>query len=778
MFDFVSILGVNPDAPDRVNRFDVRSKVVIHGVDHKPTQNASTGVVMRRMDDTNASILFTQRQLNELLNTPGAVEVHPHFYSDESAKDRANNRSNLHALPDNRMQSIITKEMWVLAVLQAESVRIEERALARRNGVKPPRKFSSTCADSLRKELPEIQAAVETRMKELYGASTSYKKWSGLKKPSASAIAGWVRKFEQSGRDPLSLADNYATRILSRFDPEVQQIVNDRLQKCLTSNKTNLKLNYELLVEAVENVNLERSADQKLRCPSYESFRTRWNAIPAAVRDRARLGDEAANSKWSAVRRGQRVLRPLEVVQLDEFKTTLRAIYVNAGTYEDLTDEEKKAIERTRLWITAAIDVATCCFVSLTFHLRAPSTNTALTTLEMTTVDKTFIGKAAGCVTPWDMYGTIEEIALDSATWLASLGFRVAANDLGATMFLPMSGDASMRGTVERVFSTSAGQMFAFFTGQTGRSVQDKGKYKPDEMASVLADDAAQCGLRYIVDGYHNRPHDGLNGATPRQKWLELEQEWGVLPPPTPEIRRGIFGVQFDAKVGRHGIQKNGLLYHCRQLRTHFRRHGNCQVTCRLDRHDLGQISVWISGAWVKADCQYEELKGVTLVKWVAVCEKLRLFNREQTSVSRKVFRKTLAYLEEQGELMRISAGIPSPLMDDRMLLRLDRALDRGFLFDDEKPAITTVPLDGEWRPTDDFFGIMGINKVVYAKRRPASDFAEPARPGTDASPKRRKGGRKENPVAEVHGDTVIAADEETSSPTTIVALWADDAEF
>lgn len=127
---------------------------------------------------------------------------------------------------------------------------------------------------------------------------------------------------------------------------------------------------------------------------------------------------------------------------------------------------------------------------------------------------------------------------------------------------------------------------------------------------------------------------------------------------------------------------------------------------------------------------------------------------------------------------MRISAGIPSPLMDDKMLSRLDRALDRGFLFDDEKPAITTVPLDGEWRPTDDFFDIMGINKVVYAKRRPASEFVEPTRPGTDVSPKRRKGGRKRNPMVDLDGDAVIAADEETSSPTTIVALWADDAEF
>ncbi len=775
MSDFASIMGVLPE-PTRTFRFRDDAKVEIHGVDHKPQHCATNGVVFKRMDETNASVFLTHAEIQRLYDIKGdAIVVRPNFYADRSAKKRADGFSNLSALPIKRQEPIVGKEMWVRAVMQAEEENRIARAAARTERRPLPAKFSAKSPYSLDRELPRLRKSLEDRINALFAATSTYKNRKVLVAPSGRAVAGWVSEYQRSAHDPLALYEKYHERRDEYFEPDVLVYLKEALRVALSTAKPNLALRWRNMETEINAENERRKLDGEtiLAVPTYECLRQRWLSIPESVRDSARLGKEAANAKWSAVNRGQQILRPLELVQMDEYKTNLKTLSVHAGIWKTLTDKEKKRVKRLRLWITAAIDVASRCVVALKVHIAAPSLKTALTTLEMTTIDKTSIAQAAGCQTPWDMYGTLEELGVDSAAWLSSRAMRIAVNDLGATLFLPASGDASMRGTIERLFKTFGHMLFAYFTGQTGGSVAENGTYDSDAEASAMADMIGKVVVRFVVDGYHNKPHEGLNGATPRQRWIELEREWGVLPEPTGQLRRDIFGTLFDATLSRSGITKLGLTYDSRQIRTAFKRKAGTKVVCRLDRQDIGEISAWVDGAWVKVPCKYPELKGVSFAKWVAVCQKLKLFNRENASVPRKVFAETMSYMEKQAELAWLSAGLDSPIIDEEVLARVDRAFDRGFKFDDEKAPVETVALDGEWRPSNDFFEIMGISPVVYANPpKPRGPDAR-LRPGTKPveKPKASRGTTTVSAVRESETST----EKHEQSVEALSDLWDDE---
>ncbi|WP_188254973.1 hypothetical protein [Pseudaminobacter soli (ex Zhang et al. 2022)] len=132
-----------------------------------------------------------------------------------------------------------------------------------------------------------------------------------------------------------------------------------------------------------------------------------------------------------------------------------------------------------------------------------------MTILEMATRDKTEMARRIGCQSPWPQGGTMETVAVDSAVYFAPRSFRVAVNDMGNDLFLPPAGEAPWRGFIERFFGTFAHQMFNYFNGRTWGSVAAKGDYDSEANAAAVADQVAECIIRWAVDGYHNTPHSG-----------------------------------------------------------------------------------------------------------------------------------------------------------------------------------------------------------------------------------------------------------------------------
>ena len=66
--------------------------------------------------------------------------------------------------------------------------------------------------------------------------------------------------------------------------------------------------------------------------------------------------------------------------------------------------------------------------------------------------------------------------------------------------------------------------------------------HKPEDFAHLTVDELAALLTLWIVDVYHNTPHDGLGGETPRNAWKRLASLVGVRPLPDRRKIRAIFG--------------------------------------------------------------------------------------------------------------------------------------------------------------------------------------------------------------------------------------------
>ncbi|PZR73187.1 MAG: hypothetical protein DI537_46900, partial [Stutzerimonas stutzeri] len=177
------------------------------------------------------------------------------------------------------------------------------------------------------------------------------------------------------------------------------------------------------------------------------------------------------------------VTRPLERLEIDETLIPLQAFLVDAGIWETLTPKQKDEVQRGRYWLSAAIDAATRCYTAALL-VEKLTASTAVATLEMAVNDKSAYAAAAGCLTPWDMYGSPECVVQDSGSQFLSHEYCAAVTDLGAELLFPPAGLPQMRARKERGFRTLNG-LFSRLDGQTFENVVAKGDYNAEARATL-----------------------------------------------------------------------------------------------------------------------------------------------------------------------------------------------------------------------------------------------------------------------------------------------------
>lgn len=446
-------------------------------------------------------------------------------------------------------------------------------------------------------------------------------------------------------------------------------------------------------------------------------------------RDLGRDGKEAARREWQPENGGIDVVRCLERVECDDHETDLQSLLVRIGIWKKLSKAQRKKIKRIRLTITAMICVASRSVVALHVSCEPPSLKSAMTALEMSTRDKTEIAQRLGCQTGWPQGGTHECVAVDSAVYFAHRPYRVALNDCGIEIFLPRAGEASWRGYIERWFETFSHQMFNYFDGRTWGSTAEKSGYDAEAHATMMADQVAECMIRWLVDAYHNEPHTGINGATPLNKWLELARDEGVQPGPTGQMRTHLFGTYVTRKVSKKGYRVAGVYFQSKQLQQLRRKNNKVELVGRVNNHDLDGISILTPEGWIEVPCVLRELQGVSIWQWLAAAERLRLFNTENAKASRQTMLDTFAWLKQQASMARLEAGLVNPVLTDEDYLRFEKKMDHVFDVVDGPVKGEPRP-EGEWHPSNELFAALGIAPVVYAKTRTAKEIRQEAETG------------------------------------------------
>jgi putative transposase len=291
------------------------------------------------------------------------------------------------------------------------------------------------------------------------------------------------------------------------------------------------------------------------------------------------------------------------------------------------------------------------------------------------------------------------------------------AHAIGAKTLLPQAGLAEMRGTVERLFHTLQTRIVARFSGQTFANIIKKGDYDSEANAVINGEELNRVFIRGVLDIYHNSPHEGLGGETPLNCWMRLSREYGVRPPPCPDVHRHVFGIPHKARIGAEGVRFAGIRYQSRELQRLRRSARQKPVEIRVNRFDLPTISVRGDRGWLTVFARYPGLKNVSYVEWREAVSDLRKKHADAAKLARPIVLQAIREVNALAEMAIKRAELGSPILTPEQFEKDERSIFRNFSLGDESN-------DGDEEALDEVLDAEIETEVAAAADAATNDLA------------------------------------------------------
>lgn len=482
-------------------------------------------------------------------------------------------------------------------------------------------------------------------------------------RPSPRTLRKWIADFKRSGLEGLvDKMDQRGSRgrVLA---PEVVDIMKRATDKYMSLERPTQEMVFSSMRWEISAANKQREAEglPLLDTPSRETVRREISKIDPYQLCVTRYGKDVARKKFRPVTTGLLVTRALERVEIDEWTVDTVTLMESTGLREMFTPEELKQIgldgSKKRWIITVAICCATKCIVGMSISPAAKA-SAAMQALEMVVSNKKDWADAVGALCPWDMFGLPEMVVTDCGSAFTSERFRLGCKEMGIRRMTTAAGFPELRGTIERLFGTMSRDFCARLSGRTFASIMEKGDADPTKRAALNVDDFCFSLVRWIVDIYHNRPHRGIDGLTPLEKWKQLTEQFGT--PPSLDIgrRRAIFGAQQTRVLEKVGITMLGIRYHSDALAEHMLRSRQREMEVRWHPDDIGSIKVRLPDGWHDVPALSADMKGINAQAWLAGVRESRLNRGASNTVYFDTAALAAKAIQERDAEARMVAGI------------------------------------------------------------------------------------------------------------------------
>ncbi|MCQ1572740.1 Mu transposase C-terminal domain-containing protein [Neorhizobium galegae] len=633
-------------------RFSELDRILIEGVEYTWDCDTDDGMVLVETKGYKKAISRTRAQIAEMMHKGKmTVNVGYHHARDEERRRKLGNRL-LGQIEDAALTKALWRQTWCDLMIEVKS---RQKVRLSSGKLKPlMERVAEEYFERNKKSVEATGKALQVTNNEKYK----------LKAPAAKTLRDWCTAYIQAGCDVSALFDGKGGNPKSPFTPDERQIHARFILKYASRTKPSIAHLHRRMKATINRLNRFRPKEKHLRPLGETWFREKINALPDFFKMAGRDGERKARQYFQVVLKGMPKKVPMQRLEADEWCVDLQTILIDSGLWYELTPKERKAFEKVRLWLSGIIDTTTKCIVALRIYEQPPSINTAFETLEMTSRDKTDVALMAGCRFPWEMHGGLRTIGTDSATWYVSPAYRATLIDAGCSVIYPPSGEAYLRGTIERFFRTIAQLGLQEFSGQTFSNVVEKGDNDPEAEATVRKDLLINIFIRLIVDVYHNAPHAGIGGMTPRQAWREMTRDQWPTPPLTGHPARDVFGIPHRAKVTRSGINFHGIQYWSEEIHRLRMDDKDVWVDFRLNPRDLSWISVSVGDAYLPVPSTLDGLEGISFYRWVAAAKQLRIYDREQLDLVQHDVDDALEWAAKQADVARAEMGLGAPTLD------------------------------------------------------------------------------------------------------------------
>lgn len=583
-----------------------------------------------------------------------------------------------------------------------------------------------------------------------------------------------LRTFEDNHFEPASLLPRYKGHAAagSKFDTSLQYIMKfARLYQ--SKDRPTMKACYARMVtDCGERKELGLKT---VDIPSLRTFQRIIRELGDYENELGRTDNKLrVHRKHVFGKKGLKVTRPLEIVEMDEHEMDLVRILNKNGIWEFLhPDVQKRVSEKSRAWVSVALDAYSRSICGMRLLYDAPDGNSAVATLAMVARVKDAETALHGTTSPWPQGGTPEAIHTDAGAGYVSAAFQAAAMALTGKHVIPPSKHPHLRSRVERFFGTLNQRYIHLFSGRTFSNVLLKDEYDSEKHAHIEHDALSDLLCRLIVDCYHNTVQRGLYGLTPLEAWYRGSQLDGAVEAhPSADEYRDIFAITDTRRLGNHGIVILGNRYSNEDLQRIRKHNYNAQLVIRINDQDISKISVKdrYVNKWITVPAVFDGLKNVTLFEWM---ETIRYMNKHfsaRVAHSQALVSRTIADVQTVSDHSKESYGIGSPLLDASIIRRFEKKEMGTFSYsqpqnvdfgDEEDSAVVDAEADDAFAPPEGTFEPLAVN--VQDAPTDGKERRKPKpRSQKSASRSRREeddAGSSEDAAEETNASAVDAAD-------------------